>query len=162
VTGYGLVEVGASRQVKLIEAGTIEPAKKDVLPERLQKIYRNLQELLEQYSPDVVVVEKIFSHYKHPATACIMGHTRGVILLLAAQNRVKIVEHGVKRIRKSLIGQGSASKQQTRDAVSRILKIDPSRMTLDTSDALALALGYAFMLRFSIQASGGHDCGNLR
>lgn len=144
-TGYGLVEKDVGRQMRLLEVGTIEPRPKDSLPERLDKIYRNLADIIAQYHPDVMVVEKLYAHYKHPITSAVMGHARGVIVLLSAHQKLKVAEHSVKRIRKTLIGNGNASKQQTREAVGHILKIDPERLTLDASDALALALGYGFM-----------------
>jgi crossover junction endodeoxyribonuclease RuvC len=68
--------------------------------------------------------------------------------LLCAQRKVKLVEHSVKRIRKALLGNGNASKEQARDVVAHILKFDPGQVTLDASDALALALGYAHLDRY--------------
>lgn len=149
-TGYGLIEVStsSSRQVKLLEVGTIEPRSKDSLPNKISKIYRHLDDIIAQYAPDVMVLEKLYAHYKHPATACILGHARGVMCLLCAQRKVKLVEHSVKRIRKALLGNGNASKEQARDVVAHILKFDPGNVTLDASDALALALGYAHLDRY--------------
>jgi crossover junction endodeoxyribonuclease RuvC len=66
---------------------------------------------------------------------------------LCAQHEFKLVEHSVKRVRKALVGNGNATKEQTRGAVASILKIDAAKLTLDASDALALALGYSFMQR---------------
>lgn len=150
-TGYGIVEIEPDRRVRLVEVGTIEPRARDPLTDRLNKIYRNLEEILEQYVPEVMVVEKLYAHYKHPITAAIMGHVRGVAVLLCAQHHLKLVEHSVKRIRKTLMGNGNASKQQTREAVCHILKIDSSKLTLDASDALALALGFALMQRLNLE-----------
>ena len=146
--GYGVVDVTPYHQVQLVEVGTIQPKKRDPFPHRLIKVYKNLEDIIVQFHPDVMVVEELYSHYKHPATAAIMGHARGVILLLSAQRKLPVVEYGVKRIRKALMGNGSATKEQTRDSVCHILKIDASQLPLDASDALALALGYAFMQRF--------------
>lgn len=149
-TGYGLIEVStsSSRQVKLLEVGTIEPRSKDSLPNKISKIYRHLDDIIAQYAPDVMVLEKLYAHYKHPTTACILGHARGVMCLLCAQRKVKLVEHSVKRIRKALLGNGNASKEQAREVVAHILKFDPGNVTLDASDALALALGYAHLDRY--------------
>ena len=148
-TGYGIVDVNPNRRVVLLEVGTIEPRSKDSLPDRLNKIYKNLDDILVQYKPDVMVVEKLYAHYKHPITACIMGHVRGVIVLLCNHRGLRLVEHSVKRIRKALLGNGNASKLQTREAVCHHLKINSAGLTLDASDALALAMGYAMMQRFS-------------
>ena len=148
-TGYGVIEIEASssKTVKLIEAGIIRPRPSDLLPDRLNKIYQHLQNIIDEFTPGVMVLEKLYAHYRHPATACKMGHVRGVICLLCAQKNVEFSEYSVKRVRKSLVGEGAASKQQAQDWVARILKIDKKKLTLDASDALALALGYASMQR---------------
>ncbi len=146
-TGYGLVEVdeGRSQQVTLLEAGTVEPDPNGLLHERVHKIYKNLDDIILQYTPDMMVLEKLYAHYRHPTTACLLGHVRGVILLLGSHRGLRVAEHSVKRIRKALLGNGSASKEQVRDVVAHIFKIKAEQLTLDASDALALALGYIRM-----------------
>jgi crossover junction endodeoxyribonuclease RuvC len=148
-TGYGILEFFKERGKcpSILEAGTIEPNSKEELPVRVNKIYRHLDEIIGEYTPQVMVLEKLYSHYRHPTTACILGHVRGVICLLSAQRHIVLVEHSVKRIRKALIGNGSASKQQTQAAVKDILNIPDQSLALDTSDALALALGHVQMQR---------------
>jgi len=149
-TGYGVIEIDESSSpgFKLLEAGIIRPKPSDLLQNKIQKIYRNLQDVVDQFHPEVMVLEKLYAHYRHPLTAAKMGHVRGVICLLCADKDLVLAEHSVKRIRKTLVGQGSATKQQTQDLVAHILKIDKTKLTLDASDALALALGYAHMQRF--------------
>jgi len=143
-TGYGFIDFNKPA-VKLIEVGTIEPKQKDLIQNRIHKVHTILEKLILQYNPDVLVLEKLYAHYKHPATASILGHARGVICLLCAQRKIELVEQSVKRIRKSLTGNGNATKQQTRRIVGHLLNIDESKLTLDASDALALALGYINM-----------------
>ena len=148
-TGYGVIDWDKKNRARLelLEAGTIEPKSKDLLPNKIDKVYRNLDEIILQYSPTVMVLEKLYSHYKHPTTACILGHVRGAICLLCAHRNLKLVEYSVKRVRKSLSGHGNASKQQMQGVVADMLKIDGSKLTLDASDALVLAIGYAFEQR---------------
>lgn len=140
-TGYGVVECQANR-VTLLETGTIEPKEKDFIQNRIKTVYTLLNDLMEQYQPDVLVLEKLYAHYNHPTTACILGHVRGVICLLCAQKQIGLAEHSVKRIRKALSGNGNASKLQIRRVVARALGVAESKLTLDASDALALGLGY--------------------
>jgi crossover junction endodeoxyribonuclease RuvC len=143
-TGYGCIE--ADRQsAALIETGTVEPRQKDLIQNRIHKIYTILGELIDEHDPQVLVLEKLYAHYKHPVTASKLGHVRGVICLLCAQKNIVLAEHSVKRIRKALTGNGNATKVQTKRIVADLLKIDESKLTLDASDALALALGYARM-----------------
>lgn len=79
-----------------------------------------------------------------------MGHARGVICLACAQQSVELVEYSVKRVRQSVTGNGNATKIQTRRMVAHLLNIDESHLTLDASDALALALGHARMMRIQL------------
>ena len=145
-TGYGCIEVGG-RAITLLETGTIEPKQKDLIQNRIQKIYTILGDLIEEHQPEILVLEKLYTHYKHPATASKLGHVRGVICLLCAEKNIILVEHSVKRIRKALTGNGNATKGQTRRVVANALKVDEAKLTVDASDALALALGYCAMNR---------------
>jgi len=148
-TGYGVIDCDESNsaKIRLLEAGSIEPKASDAFPNKIDKVYKNLDEIILQYTPAVMVLEKLYSHYKHPTTACIMGHVRGAICLLCAHRNLQLVEYSVKRVRKSLVGNGNASKQQMQGSVAHLLKVDASKLTLDASDALALAIGYAFGCR---------------
>ena len=148
-TGYGVVDV-KDGGVKILEAGTIEPNVKDPFEQRLFKIHLHITTILQTYQPDVVVLEKLYAHYKHPATAAVLGHARGVICLAVAQQKVKLVEQSVKRVRKALTGNGNATKVQCQEFVKRLLNIKSSSFKLDASDALALALGQAHMMRYKL------------
>ena len=145
-TGYGFIDF-ESNTIKLIEAGVIEPRQKDLIQNRIHRVYQNLDELLLQYQPQVMVLEKLYAHYKHPTTAALLGHVRGVICLLCAKRNIILMEYAVKRIRKALTGNGNAQKLQTRGVVAQLLKIDEEKLTLDASDALALALGHTYMCK---------------
>jgi crossover junction endodeoxyribonuclease RuvC len=149
-TGYGLVDVTAQSAIRLVEVGTVEPKEKDLIENRIHKIHANLEKIIDEHKPDVMVLEKLYAHYKHPTTAVLLGHVRGVICLLCAQKKIELIEHSVKRIRKSLVGNGNATKEQTRALIMNLLKINASPLTLDASDALALALGHAHMIRMKV------------
>ena len=148
-TGFGVVDV-KSGNVKIIEAGTIEPDQKAPFAQRLLKIHVHITTILQAHHPDVVVLEKLYSHSKHPATSTLLGHARGVIVLSVAQQKIELVEWSVKRIRKALIGNGNATKIQMQEFVKRLLNIKSPGFKLDASDALSLALGHAHMLRYNL------------
>jgi crossover junction endodeoxyribonuclease RuvC len=145
-TGYGVVDIGAGPP-RAVDVGTVEPRVKDVFAVKLLTIHKYLTEIIVRHKPDVLILEKVFTHHQHPATASVMGHTRGVICLVCAQQNIELVELSVKRVRKAVVGNGNATKLQTQRVVAGFLRIDPGRLTLDASDALALALGYASMNR---------------
>jgi len=148
-TGYGCIKVD-HRSVTLIETGTIEPKQKDLIQNRIQKIYSILGDLIDEHNPQVLVLEKLYAHHAHPVTASKLGHVRGVICLLCAQKNIELAEYSVKRIRKALTGNGNATKVQTKRVVADLLKIDESKLTLDASDALALSLGYIRMQNYQL------------
>ena len=140
-TGYGLIDCGQS-QLKLIETGTIEPKVKDLFENRIQTIFNGMTKIILEHQPEVLILEKLYAHSHHPITASILGHARGVICLVAAQHKIQLLEESPKRIRKAITGNGNASKEQIKRFVAHCLKLDENKLTLDASDALALALGY--------------------
>jgi crossover junction endodeoxyribonuclease RuvC len=148
-TGYGIVRLDLGNP-KVLEAGTIEPNTKEKFEARLAKIHKGLNTIIEMHKPDMMVLEKLYTHSTRPTTASILGHVRGVICLSAAQNNVELVEHSVKRVRKALMGNGNATKSQVQEFVKRLLNIKSDGFKLDASDALALALGHAHMMRYKI------------
>ena len=148
-TGYGVVDL-KDGGVKIIEAGTIEPDTKAPFAERLLKIHLHTTTILKAHQPDIVVLEKLYAHYKHPSTSTVLGHVRGVICLSVAQQKIELAEQSVKRIRKALIGNGNATKTQIQEFVKRLLNINSPSFKLDASDALALALGQAHMMRYKL------------
>jgi crossover junction endodeoxyribonuclease RuvC len=148
-TGFGVVDM-KDGGVKVVDAGTIEPDRKADFAQRLYKIHLHTTTIIQTHQPDVVVLEKLYAHYKHPATAITLGHVRGVICLSVAQQKKELVEQSVKRIRKALIGNGNATKIQVQEFVKRLLNIKSEAFKLDASDALALALGQAHMMRYQL------------
>lgn len=141
-TGYGVIDSSDGQKLSLLETGTIEPKIKLRLEGKLKVIHKNISDLLKQYNPQILVLEKLYAHYNHPTTAITMGHARGVVCLCCAQQNIELVEHSVKRIRKAVTGNGNATKIQTRRVVAQALNVDESKLSLDASDALALAIGF--------------------
>ena len=146
VSGYGVVEA-RGRELRVVDAGIVRVDSDLPFPQRLDLIYQDFDGLLSEHEPEMVAIEELYAHYKHPMTASILGHVRGVICLLCAENKIELVECSVKRIRKALTGNGNATKVQTQKMVVHTLRIDGSNLTLDASDALALALGYIHLHR---------------
>ncbi len=145
VTGYGVIEAKNSYQAKLKEAGLIRTKAGDHISVRLEKIYKNLLNIVGDYRPEVIVLEKLYSHYKHPATSILMGHARGVACLAAGVSGIKLVNYPSTRIKKAIAGNGQASKMQIQGMVQKLLAIKDKRQPMDVTDALACALTYVSM-----------------
>jgi crossover junction endodeoxyribonuclease RuvC len=159
LTGYGCVEpsparrgrhapaVAQSRDIRwhgpdavLVEGGVIRLDGKTPVSARLVELDADLREIFERLKPDVVAVEKLYAHYKHPTTAIVMGHARGVVLLNIQRAGLKLVELGATEVKKSLTGNGHASKDQMQRGVQAQLGLDAPPRPADVADAIAIGL----------------------
>ena len=144
-TGYGVIDVGAGAGAPhLVEAGVIRTRRTDTLAARLMEIQTGLAAVLEEFRPGAVAVEQLYSHYRHPRTAILMGHARGVILLTAAQAGARVESYGATKIKSALVGSGHASKVQVQRAIQSVLSLKQVPEPPDVADALAVALCHAY------------------
>ncbi len=143
-TGYGIIE---DKTFKLIEAGIIKTRANTPIQSRLKKIFDSLAEIIKEHEPGVLVLEKIYSHYKHPTTAILMGHARAAACLLSGIHGIRLVNYPPTKIKKTITGNGHASKQQVQRMVQNILKLKDPPEPVDVSDALAMAISYCYMER---------------
>jgi crossover junction endodeoxyribonuclease RuvC len=139
ITGYGVVDF-TGREPAVVEAGTLRTHAKAPMAERIAQIHADLSALLTELQPDRVAIEKLYAHYKHPRTSILMGHARGVILLAAAQAGVPVIDLPATKVKKSLTGNGHASKTQMQRAIQSLCRLDQLPEPPDVADALAIAL----------------------
>lgn len=114
---------------------------------RLGNIYHGLLEVFEEHEPDCVVIEKLYAHYKHPATAILMGHARGIVCLLCGLKKISLVSMASTHVKKSVTGKGHAGKQQIQRMVQHTLGLKQLPEPPDVADALAIAISYAATLK---------------
>ncbi len=139
VTGYAAVDF-KRREPVIAEAGTIQTDAKADLAERIAQIHADLTEILAELKPDLAAVEKLYAHYRHPATAILMGHARGAILLACSAAGVAVRDLPATTIKRSITGNGHASKQQVQRAIQTVFKLKELPQPADVADALAIAL----------------------
>jgi len=147
VCGYAAVDISADSE-KLIEAGVISTDESADLSCRLNQIASDMTNLLEKFGPKIVAVEELYSHYKHPKTAILMGHARGVILQQAQAAGAEVKSFAATRIKKSLTGNGRASKEQMQRAIQSTLGLGKLPEPADVADAIAAALCCGHMVRY--------------
>lgn len=147
ITGYGIIESESAGNFKLIEAGVIRTSGRDKLEVRINKIYNAVKGIIEEFTPHVLVLEKLYSHYRHPTTAILMGHVRGAVCLAANQSGLPLIGYSNTRINKAVIGRGNASKYQIQRMVQSLLNLKSTPAPSDVSDALALAIAHAYISR---------------
>ena len=143
VTGYGLVEV-ADRiaEPHLIDAGIICLEAQQPIEERLAQLHDDLADLVGELRPSHLVVEKLYAHYRHPRTAILMAHARGVILVVARRHLLAVDHLPATEIKKAITGHGHASKQQMQAAIQTQCHLPELPSPPDVADAIAIALCY--------------------
>jgi crossover junction endodeoxyribonuclease RuvC len=149
VTGYGVIECGTQGPV-VREAGIIRSSEGRAsadMAERLRSLYDGLLGVIDEFRPTVVAVEQLYAHYQHPRTAILMGHARGVIFLAAAQRDLPVLSYNATRIKKSITGNGRASKEQVQRTIQRELGLAKVPQPPDVADALAVALSHYYLQR---------------
>ncbi len=139
VCGYACLETGQDNE-KLIEAGIIRTDSGSALEEKLNRIAADIESILKSFRPGVVAVEQLYAHYAHPRTAILMGHARGVILQKCAQAGIEVRSFSATRIKKSITGNGRASKEQVQRSVQTILSLPKLPEPNDVADAIATAM----------------------
>jgi len=139
ITGYAVVELSRFEPA-IVEAGTIRTDGKSPMAARIQQIHADLTQVLSELNPDFAAVEKLYAHYKHPRTSILMAHARGAVLLACRQAGLSVRDLPATRIKKSLTGNGHASKRQVQRAIQAVCKLTELPEPPDVADALAIAL----------------------
>jgi len=139
VCGYACLDTNADEHV-LCEAGVIRTSSQSPLQAKLDQIAEDIESLLRRFVPEIVAVEQLYSHYTHPRTAILMGHARGVILQKCAEASLEVRSFSATRIKKSITGNGRASKQQIQKTIQTLLSLPSVPEPSDVADAIAAAL----------------------
>src|SRR5690606_25431689 len=132
-------------RIRPVHYGCIRTEADRPVAERLEKIYHEVTELLDEYRPDCMAVEELFFN-RNVTTAFTVGQARGVILLAAVQRRIPVYEYTPLEVKQGVVGYGRADKQQVQEMVQRLLALPERVHPDDVADALAVALCHAFRL----------------
>ncbi|NOQ96443.1 MAG: crossover junction endodeoxyribonuclease RuvC [Desulfobacterales bacterium] len=145
VTGYGLVKKEGGT-LGYVAGGKISFPHPWPFHQRIHRIFSSLVEIIETYHPEEMSIEDIF-FAKNVKSALKIGHVRGAAMVAAVQCGVKVFEYTPLQIKQSVVGYGRATKEQVRSMVKLLLKLD-TQFSLDTSDALAVAICHHNWVRF--------------
>ncbi|MCX5717686.1 MAG: crossover junction endodeoxyribonuclease RuvC [Nitrospirae bacterium] len=150
VCGYGIIKSADSKQSAVysrqsqatdtiyIASGRIMLPSKQPLNVRLKELYSNLADIIREYSPHEVAIEKVF-FAKSIKAALVLGQARGAALVAAASSGLPVYEYSALEVKKAIVGYGRAEKHQVQSMVSKILSLK-TKLSADSADALALAL----------------------
>lgn len=137
VTGYGIVELFDCR-ICHVASGRVVTSARMPFPARLETIYRDLQAVISQHSPEVMAVEDLFFS-RNVKSALKLGHVRGVAILAGINAGLHIAEYTPLEVKQALVGYGRALKEQVQQMVRVLLDLKGIPHT-DTADALAVAI----------------------
>ncbi len=147
VTGYGVVAKEGGSVVSLVECGVVRTSSGEELAVRIREIYQEVTALITRHEPSVVVVEDVFQG-KNVQSALKLGHARGAILLAAALGEIPIAEYSPREIKKAVVGNGNATKDQVGFMVQQQLRLKAPPSPADAADGVAVALCHCVMGAF--------------
>lgn len=141
ITGYGLISVRENHYAPL-DYGCIRPPPDYKLSERYLVIFDGIEALIERHQPCALVVETQYVH-KNVQSALKLGMARGVVMVAAKRRGLPVFEYAPSEAKRSVVGNGRASKAQVQAMVQRLLKLSSLPHPEDAADALALAICHA-------------------
>jgi crossover junction endodeoxyribonuclease RuvC len=137
--GVGIVDVEPDRRVRLVYVGVIRTPPELELERRLLTIGQGIAETLDEHTPQVVAVERMFAQHN---LRTVMGTAQasGVVMHLAAARGLAVALHTPSEVKAAVTGYGSADKRQVGTMVAKILGLVEIPRPADAADALALAI----------------------
>ena len=135
--GYGIIEIENEKKI-LLDCGIIETRKDKNEEDRLYEIFKDLNELINHWNPNLAAVEKFF-FYKSSTTISVV-QARGVIMMVLASKKIQVSEYSPAQIKLTIAGSGKASKKEVLNAVMNDLELKKAPKPDDSADALAIAL----------------------
>src|SRR5207253_11525103 len=144
ITGYAVLEKRLGR-LALIEAGMIRGRTRGDLAARLHEIHDGIRDVIASFTPAVLAIEELYSHYERPRTAILMGHARGVICLAATQSGIPVRSYSATQVKRLLTDNGRAPKSQVQQAICREFALAAPPEPPDVADAMAIALCHHYL-----------------
>ncbi|HEX2481548.1 MAG TPA: crossover junction endodeoxyribonuclease RuvC [Methylomirabilota bacterium] len=149
-TGYAALE-GGRRVPSVLGTGVIRTSPRDPLEVRLEALFDGARDVIERFTPDVLIIEDIFSAPSIPRTAILMGHARAAVCLAGRRQRIALVSVAPAEVKRAVTASGGAPKAQVARAMQALLALSAPPRPSHVADALALA--YTGLSR--VRALGG-------
>ena len=138
ILGWGIIEKTGNK-FKTLGFGAVTTDKDTPMPERLEYLYNELREIIEEYGPDVASIEELYFN-NNAKTAIYVGQARGVAVLACVKGGLSVYEYTPLQIKQALVGYGRADKKQVQFMVKTMLNLGETPKPDDTADALAAAI----------------------
>ena len=140
--GYGIIHV-TNNKAELIAMGSIELKKLETHFLKLQKIFERTEYLINEYKPDEVAIESPFLG-KNAQSMLKLGRAQGISIAAALSKNIPVFEYAPLKIKQSITGSGTSSKEQVAAMLVSLLKIKNLPKHLDATDGLAVAMCHSF------------------
>jgi crossover junction endodeoxyribonuclease RuvC len=138
ITGYGVIKITGTIP-ELVTIGSIDLSKYDNHYLKLKHIFERTAGIIDEYNPDELAIEAPF-YGKNVQSMLKLGRAQGAAIAAALTRSLPIFEYAPRKIKMSITGQGSASKEQVAAMLMNILKFNLAEVKMDATDGLAAAL----------------------
>ena len=138
ILGYGIIEKTGNR-FRPVDYGAVTTPKEMPMDRRLEHLYDELREIIEEYRPEAASIEQLYFN-NNAKTAINVGQARGVAVLACIKGGLEIAEYTPLQIKQALVGYGRADKKQVQFMVKTMLNLPEVPKPDDTADALAAAI----------------------
>ncbi len=145
--GWGVVNKNTTAP-EFVDCGCVETKKTEKAEQRLLQQYDSLKKLVAKHNPDILAVEELYFS-QNVKTALAVGEARGVVLLLAGQEKIPVHEYNPLQIKQALTGYGKATKKQIQEMVLRELSLEEVPEPDDAADGLAVALTHCYTKNYA-------------
>lgn len=154
--GYAIIRTkGKNSKPELIVSGVVEMKKLEDPYLKLQRVFQRTLQVIDSYHPDELAIESQF-YGKNIQSMLKLGRAQGVAIAAALQRNIPIFEYAPKKIKMSITGTGSASKEQIAVLLGKFMKMPEVISTLDETDAIAIA--YCHHLQSNLPVTGVNKC----
>jgi crossover junction endodeoxyribonuclease RuvC len=151
ITGYGVVESNGS-VTRYVGSGCIRMVEKS-FDARLERIFRGIGSLIDEFRPGHVAIEKVFVH-RNADSALKLGHARAAAICGTFGGGVELFEYAARQVKQAVVGRGGADKRQVEHMVKAILGLSEP-LVADEADALAIAICHAHSRPLSLSKLAG-------
>lgn len=137
--GLAVVEGAVGTPLHAVAVDVVRTPADAELGARLVVIQARLEQWLDEFHPDAVAVERVFSQHN---VRTVMGTAQvsGVAIVAAARRGLPVVLHTPSEVKAAVTGSGRADKAQVTTMVTRLLRLAERPTPADAADALALAM----------------------
>jgi len=152
ITGWAVIDNSHNKykqKLKIVDYGIISTKSSLEIPRRLNILYEEITEVIDNYKPNFTAIESLF-YFKNKKTVINVAQARGVVLLACAQNNIKTYDYTPLQVKQALTGYGKASKEQMKKMIKLVFKLKEIPKQDDAADALAIGFCHINNLSFKV------------